>query len=221
MKTVTLVLSTRHNVILFSWMKTFVLHITMSWLLTTPQEQMLDIVCMQTVQWKLGPFHYSIQPLITRFMGPTWGPSGADKTQVGPMLAPWTLLSGTPLRYTPTGLCPHDGVRCPGDKQAPRHQQPPCWLAYGYTVTWVILRDMQPLNNVRERSATFWFLWWVQLATAITWDLTKMWVWNSHLLWNVKVVSATLLSKSLSNLKAIKQFQTQISRTSRLCEKFQ
>ena len=29
------------------------------------------------------------------FMGPTWGPSGADRTQVGPMLAPWTLLSGT------------------------------------------------------------------------------------------------------------------------------
>ena len=32
--------------------------------------------------------------LIARFKGPTWGPSGADRTQVGPMLAPWTLLSG-------------------------------------------------------------------------------------------------------------------------------
>ena len=27
-------------------------------------------------------------------MGPTWGPRGADRTHVGPMLAPWTLLSG-------------------------------------------------------------------------------------------------------------------------------
>ena len=27
-------------------------------------------------------------------MEPTWGPSGADRTQVGRMLAPWTLLSG-------------------------------------------------------------------------------------------------------------------------------
>ena len=27
-------------------------------------------------------------------MGPTWGPSGTDRTQVGPMLVPWTLLSG-------------------------------------------------------------------------------------------------------------------------------
>ena len=27
-------------------------------------------------------------------MEPTWGPSGADRTQVGPILAPWTWLSG-------------------------------------------------------------------------------------------------------------------------------
>ena len=32
--------------------------------------------------------------LISRFIGPTWGPSGADRTQMGPMLAQWTLLSG-------------------------------------------------------------------------------------------------------------------------------
>ena len=29
--------------------------------------------------------------------GPTWGPSGADRTQVRPMLALWTLLSGIGL----------------------------------------------------------------------------------------------------------------------------
>ena len=32
--------------------------------------------------------------LIARFMGPTWGSSETDRAQVGPMLAPWTLLSG-------------------------------------------------------------------------------------------------------------------------------
>ena len=37
---------------------------------------------------------FHIWTLIARFMGPTWGPSGADRTQMGPMLAPWTLLSG-------------------------------------------------------------------------------------------------------------------------------
>ena len=31
--------------------------------------------------------------LIIRFMGPTWGPTGAYGTQVGSMLASWTLLS--------------------------------------------------------------------------------------------------------------------------------
>ena len=36
----------------------------------------------------------SVTTLIARFMGPTWGPSGADRTQGGPVLAPWALLSG-------------------------------------------------------------------------------------------------------------------------------
>ena len=35
-----------------------------------------------------------ISTLIARFMGSTWGSPGADRTQVGPMLAPWTLFSG-------------------------------------------------------------------------------------------------------------------------------
>ena len=39
-------------------------------------------------------FHLDIASQISRFMGPTWGPSGADRTQVGPMLIPWILLSG-------------------------------------------------------------------------------------------------------------------------------
>ena len=38
---------------------------------------------------------YAEATLITRFMGPTWGPSGADRPRVGPMLSPWSLLSGT------------------------------------------------------------------------------------------------------------------------------
>ena len=37
--------------------------------------------------------------LIASFMGPIWGPLGADRTQVGPMLAAWTLLSGWTFSY--------------------------------------------------------------------------------------------------------------------------
>ena len=31
---------------------------------------------------------------IAKFMGPTWGPPGSCRPQMGPMLAPWTLPSG-------------------------------------------------------------------------------------------------------------------------------
>ena len=31
---------------------------------------------------------------IAKLMGPTWGPPGSCRPQMGPMLAPWTLLSG-------------------------------------------------------------------------------------------------------------------------------
>ena len=48
--------------------------------------------------------HYSdfiwASSLITTSMGPIWGPSGADRTQVGLMLAPWTLLSGIESQIT-------------------------------------------------------------------------------------------------------------------------
>ena len=36
-----------------------------------------------------------IPPQIARFTWPTWGPPGSCRPQVSPMLAPWTLLSGT------------------------------------------------------------------------------------------------------------------------------
>ena len=42
---------------------------------------------------------WHMSTLIARFMGRTWGPPGADRTQVGPMLAPWTLLSGLVYTY--------------------------------------------------------------------------------------------------------------------------
>ena len=37
--------------------------------------------------------------LKARFMGPTWGPPGSCRPQVGPISASWTLLSGDPSRW--------------------------------------------------------------------------------------------------------------------------
>ena len=42
-----------------------------------------------------------ITDLTARFMGPRLGLAGVDRTQVGPMLAPWTLLSGRLLTHLP------------------------------------------------------------------------------------------------------------------------
>ena len=38
--------------------------------------------------------HTFLSSQIAKFMGPTWGPPGTCRPQVGPILAPWTLLSG-------------------------------------------------------------------------------------------------------------------------------
>ena len=40
-------------------------------------------------------FCFWICPQIAKFIGPTWGPPGSCWPQMGPMLAPWTLLSGS------------------------------------------------------------------------------------------------------------------------------
>ena len=40
---------------------------------------------------------YSMKAQIAKFMGPTWGPPGSCWPQMGPILAPWTLLSGCGL----------------------------------------------------------------------------------------------------------------------------
>ena len=62
------------------------------WSRPTPNEQR----CFWRTWATIWTYHlwWNWTTLITRFMGQTWGPSGADRTQVGPMLAPWTLLSG-------------------------------------------------------------------------------------------------------------------------------
>ena len=50
------------------------------------------------LQMSYGDFK-GMTSLIARFIGPTWGPSGADRTQMGPMLAPWALLSRMSLGF--------------------------------------------------------------------------------------------------------------------------
>ena len=46
--------------------------------------------------WDDHPVQYLLS-LTAKFMGPTWGSPRPDRTQVGSMLATWTLLSGISL----------------------------------------------------------------------------------------------------------------------------
>ena len=71
----------------------------MLWMCFNPTEwghsRQPNLLTPQNSLWGfLNIFYFMVTTLITRFMGPTWGPPGAARTQAGPMLATWTLLSG-------------------------------------------------------------------------------------------------------------------------------
>ena len=87
-------------------------------------------------------YSQSLKSLIAKYVGPTWGPPGSWRPQMGPMLAPWTLLSGiTSVSLTSsrtrdirsvyyTALC----IRRPSPRQFPsRH--PLLGLVYAHNCT--------------------------------------------------------------------------------------
>ena len=56
---------------------------------------------------------------IARFMGPTWGPPGDDRTQAGPTLATWTLQSG----YATENKSQWTWLHTSDDRNLPREPQ--------------------------------------------------------------------------------------------------
>ena len=52
----------------------------------------LDLFLLLSIIW--GNVLWFIYTQIAKFIGPTWGPPGSCRPQLGPILAPWTLLSG-------------------------------------------------------------------------------------------------------------------------------
>ena len=69
-------------------------------------------------------------------MGPTWGPSGADRTQVGPMLAPMDLA----IWVYPYGMCNQEGVTYTS-KMAGSSSSPSMWIWVNIKMPgdWVIM----------------------------------------------------------------------------------
>ena len=64
-----------------------------------------EVKCYTWLKWcdfrgsRPSDHSQSILPQVARFMGPTWGPPGSCRSQMGPMLAPWTLLSGRSIDW--------------------------------------------------------------------------------------------------------------------------
>ena len=75
------------------------------------------------------------------FMGPTWGPSGADRTQVGPMWSPWTLLSGHDVIFANRVDLTRLGIKC---------------LRCGVKYTPIILQTFWVLLNHWGRMTHIW-----------------------------------------------------------------
>ena len=106
-----------------------------------------------------------------RFMGPTWGPFGADKTEVGPMLAPRTLLSGALLVLCATGKRPlsvsiswrHHGV------QTRRTLAIKKWPS-----TCCIQINIRVSFDVYQRNHIWWRPTYSQLLISNAWHLCEL-----------------------------------------------
>ena len=97
----------------------------------------------QTAWWR----HQMETSLIARFMGSIWGPSGVERTQVGPLLAPWTLLSGL---FRVTGpLCGEFTVPGEFPSQRPVTQSFDVFFINVRTNVWINHRDAGDLRRYR------------------------------------------------------------------------
>ena len=90
-----------------------------------------DIIYAWKLFWLQGNDWYipGLCTLIARFMGPTWGPPGDDRTQVGPILAHEPCYLGTASRFLiSTYLCNWVGNFSTGYKHTVQHEKHICNL---------------------------------------------------------------------------------------------
>ena len=85
--------------------------------------------------------------------GATWGPSGADRTQVGSMLAPWTLLSGLlPAEWQDVAFLCNAA------------QSNTIWYngngGNGEPRNWISFRTQERHSIAQLLGWITWFLWW-------------------------------------------------------------
>ena len=100
--------------------------------------------------WTDSQLEACLQSLIASFMGPTWVPSGADRTQLGPMLIPWNLLSGICSELTTS---PENGGSSLRANEEPRWND--CPWPFGSNVCllelWSYSSDLQATADVADQ----------------------------------------------------------------------
>ena len=104
---------------------------------------MVGWLYVHTIHPNYVPDSYEIIVLVTsqisKFMGPTWGPPGSSRPQMGPMLAPWTLLSGL-IHLSLSGvpdLWDRNKILSGGDLS--HYQVPHCIRVFFYFVWFVFI----------------------------------------------------------------------------------
>ena len=78
--------------------------------------------------------------------------------------------------YATNDLRQHGCRRCPGAKQAPGHQQPPCWFYYDNSVANVKLQLLKTIFDRREEvgNPTVFFLYFLYVISGLThWGRNK------------------------------------------------
>ena len=104
--------------------------------------------------------------LIARFMGRTWGPPGANRTQVGPTLATWTLLS-VYVHVTPLAILWFNIT--------------PCWLFHWGGVTHLCF----------SKQDNHCFRWWLDACWVPSQYLNLCWIVVNTDHWKISMKSET------------------------------
>ena len=94
----------------------------------------------------------SIPIQMAKFMGPTWGPPGSCRPQMGPMFAPWTWLSGK-------SCCMNHHLNLSNDfyRQAPYYSQRSAYSDY-----WLFVARQHHIklqSKCTRASPVVWFVY--------------------------------------------------------------
>ena len=95
-------------------------------------------------------------------MGPTWGPSGADRTQLGPMLAPWTFFIWECIDHY-------------FESKFPQHDIYSCRLNHKYSCD-IEVHDNVTINIIWLSSCIKWLISCVADIDAIPLPWTSFWI---------------------------------------------